>query len=154
LKTMRMLVPLCRTFLLLITLAIMGCGSGGDSDSAPSQTKIVLSNGASISIVDSGNGTNVVQGENLQGVAGFDIRMSYDPAVMNPPTVAQGELVSGFMFAANTTTPGLIKAAIISTRAVSGTGPILMLAFLPGESTGSVALDRVIMIDASGHQLH
>ncbi|MBV5339672.1 MAG: hypothetical protein J0665_08930 [Deltaproteobacteria bacterium] len=55
-----------------------------------------------------------------------------------PLRVTQGELISGAMMAVNTITLGLIKIAIISTKAFSGNGQIATVSFASVTGTGDV----------------
>ncbi|MFZ2948992.1 MAG: cohesin domain-containing protein, partial [Desulfuromonadaceae bacterium] len=80
---------------------------------------------ATISVIPSGPAAFSVEGAGMDGVAGIQFDITYDTASLGTPTVTQGGLITGAMFAANTTSrPGLIKVAIIRTTAFSGSGQI------------------------------
>jgi len=138
------LVPL----LLVTVLVIWGCGNGG-SDGGPT-TSIAFKDGASVSIVPSGNGKYVVQGDNLSGVAGVDLSVSYDSATMSSPTVTLGDLFSGSLFAANPANP--IRIAIVSSTGFSGSGEIATISFATDEGAGEISIEKLEMINSSGRR--
>lgn len=96
-----------------------------------------------ITVAPSDNGVFVIQGNNLDGVAGIDLVVRYDPSVLSSPSVVQGSLVaaSGAVFAANPTfTQSSIKIAIINTKPFSGSGPIATISFAAHTGTGNVVV--------------
>lgn len=106
---------------------------------------------ASVSIVPSGNASYVIQGDSMDGVAGMDLTIRYEAALFQgTPAVKQESLISGAMLAANTSLPGTIKIAVISTRSFSGSGPIATITFV--SKSPSAPLPTVIqsMIDSKG----
>jgi len=54
-----------------------------------------------LTISSSGNGTFVLQGSAVDGVAALDITVRYDVATLTNPQVTQGGLISGAMMAVN-----------------------------------------------------
>lgn len=109
---------------------------------------------ASISIVSTGDASYVIQGNSMDGVAGVDLTIRYEAALFQgTPTVKQESLISGAMLAANTSLPGTIKIAIISTRSFSGSGPIATISF--ASKSPAAPLPTVIhsMIDSKGSAL-
>ena len=136
---------------LLVFLSLLwGCGSGDSGSTAAPTTKIVFSNGASLSIVPAGNGNYVLQGDKLVGVAGMQITVSYDSSAMSSPSVSQDDLFSGAMFAANANIPGTIRVALVGTTPFSGSGQIATVSFASDAGTGSISLGLVNMIDRNG----
>jgi len=130
---------------LLVMLALMwGCGNGGGSASNEIVSKSIFS------ISPSSNSEYVVRGDNMDGVAGIDLTISYDNAALSSPTVTQGGFISGAMMATNTTTPGKIKIAIISSKAISGNGQIATVSFASATGIGNVSITAVNMIDTKG----
>ncbi|MEI7815721.1 MAG: cohesin domain-containing protein [Desulfuromonadales bacterium] len=105
---------------------------------------------AIVSITPSGDSSYTVQGIGMNNVAGIQLDMTYDSASLNSPTVTQGGLVSGAMLAANTSIPGSIKIAIISTNSFSGNGQIATVSFAGRSGTGSITSANVSMIDSTG----
>ena len=131
--------------LVMVILALMwGCGSGGGS-TAP----VVVSKNA-ISISPSSSSEYVVRGDNMEGVGGIDLTISYDSTTMSSPTVTQGGLISGALMAPNTATPGTIRIAVISTKAISGSGQIATISFAAVTGPAKVSITSVSMIDTSG----
>lgn len=142
-----------RTVLLLVVWLIAGCGS--ESGTVPPPRKISFSNGASLNIVDSGAGRYVVQGENLEGVAGFDITIAYDAAKLTSPAVTQGEFVTGFLMGSNTRIDGVVRVALVGVRGVSGTGDVCRVQFsVPEEAAAAIGFNDVKMIDERGKRLY
>ena len=106
---------------------------------------------ASVSITPSGDSSYAVQGNGMVNVAGIQLSIGYDAASLNAPTVTQGGLVSGSMFAANTTTfPGIIKIAIVSTKVFSGNGTIATISFASKTGNGGITSATVSVIDSDG----
>jgi len=109
---------------------------------------------ATVSIAASGDTSYLIQGNGMDGVAGIELNIRYDAvSLKGTPTVRQESLVSGAMFAANTSLPGSIKIAIISTGTFSGSGPIATVTF--ASKTASAPLPTVTpsMIDSKGSPL-
>ncbi len=91
--------------------------------------KAVLSNTATISL----NGTLgnlVVTATDFSGVAGVDLAINYDSSCFSSPVVISGELLSGFLVATNTATPGRVKVAAITSQPVTGSGMIVSVSFM------------------------
>ena len=106
---------------------------------------------AQVVIVPSGNSSYTIQGSGMDGVAGIELTIRYDSvSLQGTPTVKQESLVSGAMFAANTTLPGSVKIAIISSQAFSGSGPIASISFLAKSPSAPLPVVTANMIDAKG----
>ncbi len=97
---------------------------------------------ATVTVIPSGGNSFLVQGGDMNGVAGIDLSISYDSSSLASPSVNQGSLVSGAMFLANANNPGNIKIAIVSTKVFSGSGPIATITF--GSQTGNGRISSVI----------
>lgn len=104
--------------------------------------------GASVSITSSGNGIFIIQGSQMDGVAGMDLNVVYDTPSLAAPSVTQGSLISGAMFAANTNNPGSIRIAVVSTKTFSSNGQIATISFASHTGTGKVTV-TTSMIDAN-----
>ena len=136
---------------ILATLVLMwGCGSGGGT--GPSE---VAGKGATVSVIPSGNGVYVIQGDNMDGAAAIDLTISYDTSTLSSPTVAQGELISGGLMVANTTTPGTIRIAVILAypKKLSGSGQIATVSFAAVTGEGTVSIASAEMVDVKGAPL-
>lgn len=133
------------TLILAILVLMWGCGSGGGT--APNE---VVGKGASVSIIPSSNGEYVIQGDNMDGVAGIELSINYDSSNLSSPTVTQGGLISGALMVVNTSNPGTIKIAIASVKAFSGNGQIATFSFASVTGTGSVSIGSVKLIDING----
>jgi hypothetical protein len=109
---------------------------------------------AQVSIAPSGNSSYVIMGSSMDGVAGMELNIRYDSVLLQgTPTVKQDSLVSGAMFAANTSIPGLIKVAIISNQAFSGSGAIATVTFTSKITVAPLPTLTAQMIDNKGAPL-
>lgn len=91
-----------------------------------------------------------IYGTDVDDVAGIEITLTYDPASLSSPTVTKGELISTSLLVTNTTNPGLIKIAAITSTSFSGSGVIATISFARQLGTGSVSLQSVNMISNKG----
>jgi hypothetical protein len=131
--------------LLLVVLALIwGCGSGGGSTAS-----IIDNKNAMGTVIASGNGTFVIQGNAMANIAGIELNATYDSTSLGTPSVSQGSLIPDAMLVANTKTLGAIKIAIISVKSISGSGPIATVSFASHAGTGNFAL-TANMINTSG----
>ncbi len=106
---------------------------------------------ASVSILPTGNPASFsVEGSGMEGVAGFQLDIAYDATSLTSPTVTQGALVSGAMLAANTSRPGIIKIAVISTKTFSNSGQIATVTFASQRGSGGITSATVSMINSTG----
>lgn len=104
---------------------------------------------AIISISSAGNPASFsVEGAGMDGVTGIQLDIAYDAASLNTPTVTQGGLVTGAILVANTSIPGLIKIAVISTKPFNGSGAIAKITFAKG--SGSIRIASQHLIDSAG----
>ncbi len=102
----------------------------------------------------SGDGTFVLRGDQMAGVAGLEIRIGYDGGTLKNPRVAMGSLVSGMMNAANPANP--IRLAIVGTTPIagSGSGTIATITFdRAGSKPGSVTSLIASLIDGNGKKV-
>ena len=134
-----------RISLLLVVLALMwGCGSGGGSTPSITDSKSAMG-----TVIASGNGIFVIQGNAMADVAGMELNATYDSSSLGTPSVSQGSLISDAMLVANTNIPGAVKIAIISSKAISGSGPIATVSFASHAGAGNFTV-TANMINASG----
>ena len=103
-----------------------------------------------MSVIPFGNSEYIIQGNNMDGVAGIELTMSYDSTVMTSPTVTQGVFISGALMVAKTNVPGTIKIAIITTKTFSGSGQIATVAFATQSVATGMTITSVNMIDNKG----
>lgn len=108
-----------------------------------------LAFGAAISVVPSGNGVFTINGENMDGIAGIELLLSYDPSAMSIPTVTQGSLINGALMAANTNKPGSIKIGIATAGAFSGSGTVAVVSFSQNKASGNLVITSSNTINAS-----
>ncbi|MDD2366249.1 MAG: hypothetical protein PHN84_08805 [Desulfuromonadaceae bacterium] len=106
--------------------------------------------GAILSINTIGDKSYSIQGSNMDGVSGIQLEISYDTSSLKAPNVVQGGLVSGAMIAANTSIPGKIIIAIISTKSFSGNGQIANITFATKTGNGKLTIDSSNIIDSNG----
>ena len=108
--------------------------------------------GASVTIIPSGAGSFVIQGDSMNDVQGIDLTIGYDPSVLSSPTVRWGSLVSGAISIANTTIPGTIRIAIMSTNPISGSGQIASVVFSsPNSGCGITTVSAKIINSKSAN---
>jgi hypothetical protein len=111
---------------------------------------------AILTVSPSGSGTFLVQGTDLDRVAGMDIVIGYDTTTLTNPRVSQGSLISGATMVANTNQPGIIRIAVINAypKVKSGTGPIVSINFNSlGGSPGKISSFTAHLLDVNGVQL-
>ena len=101
----------------------------------------------------SADGTFVLRGDQMAGVAGIDVRITYDASKLSNPRVTMGSLVSGMMSASNPTNP--IRMAIVGTKAIgSGSGIIATITFdRTGSSPGAITAVTGSLIDTVGKKV-
>ncbi len=134
--------------ILLVTL-LAACGGGQQAASTPcnNTAKAVA---ASVSVLSTGNGIFIVLGTDIDGVSGIQLDLNYDTSMLTSPTVTQGGLVSGSIFAANTSIPGLVKIAAITTNPFLGSGTIATISFATQSGSGVITLVTSSIIDGAG----
>lgn len=111
---------------------------------------VQLSLAASTIVVEQ---SGVVNGSGMDGVAGIDLTITYDTAILASPSVSKGNLVSVGMLTANTTSPGLIRIAILSTKPFSGTGQIATVVFASNSGNGGIKSATASIIDVKGNHM-
>ena len=84
----------------------------------------------------------------MDNVSGFDLILKYDTPALAKPTVSQGSLISGAMFAANANTAGTIRIAVVSSKSFSGSGPLVTITF--ETNTGQCYNNYFNPIDSNG----
>jgi hypothetical protein len=104
---------------------------------------------ASVTITPASNGIFIIQGNQMDGVAGIELNVVYDSSSLASPSVNQGNLISGAIMLADTNIPGSIKVAIISTKAFSGSGQIVSISFATHTGSGSIKVSSS-MINSKG----
>lgn len=107
---------------------------------------------ATITVEQSG----AVNGNNIDGVAGIDLTINYDISKLSSPTVTKGSLVSKGILAANTSSPGVIRIAILSsppTTPFSGSGQIASISFASNAGNGGIKSVSASIIDSKGTQM-
>jgi len=130
----------------IASLVLMcGCGSGSGTVTNDTASKV-----ASVSVSSSGNGEYILQGTNLDGVAGIDLTLQYDTAVISSPAVTQSTFTSGAMLVSNTNVPGIIRIAMISVKALSGSGQIAAVTFATQSGAAGIRSITVSMVDIKG----
>lgn len=134
---------------MLVILALMtGCGSGGESS-----PNAVAGKSTAVTIIPSGNGTFTFQGNNLDGVAGIELTVTYDSSFLTTPTISQGSYIGTALFGTNTNyAPSAIKIAIVTAIPFSGGGHIATVNFASHTGTGSITVTGS-MLDSKGAPL-
>lgn len=107
---------------------------------------VQLSHAAATITVDQ---SGVVTGSGMDGIAGIELVINYDSSNLSTPTVTKGSLIPQSMLAANTSVPGVIRIAIISTSPFSGSGQIAAIKFASNSGKGWIKLVSHSMINAA-----
>ncbi len=84
---------------------------------------------AAVTLSPSGGGTYLLAGQALQNVSGLDITITYDAASLGNPRVMSDGLLNGALLMANTTTPGTIRLAAVTSSSVQGSGLLATISF-------------------------
>lgn len=109
---------------------------------------------STLSLLSSGNGGFVLQGEGMENVASLDITIIYDTSTLANPRVASGGLISGALMQVNPNVPGTVRMGIITISPIKGTGTIATLAFdQVGSSPGKIAAINAIITNSNGKPL-
>lgn len=143
--------------LLLVFLCSCG-GGGGTPDCSSTSTLVQASTGkvvasATVSIAPADGLSYSIMGTNLDNVAGMQLDITYDSTSLSSPTVTQGPLVAGALFQANTSRPGVIKIAVISTQAFPVNGQIATISFASRTGNGGITFNTISMINSQGTPL-
>jgi len=144
------------SLILFILALMMGCASGGktvpsqsDSKSVP-VTAATPATTATITILPASPGEFIIQGNNVDDIAGFDVTINYDNAMLSAPTVTKLTDNPGAMMASNTATPGTIRLVMISTKPFSGTARLASASFASVKGQGNISITSVSMVNAKG----
>lgn len=108
---------------------------------------------STLSLVSAGDSAYQLEGTGMEGAAGFDITVYYDPAVLAAPKVAQGALLSGAMLAVNPNAPGVVRISAVTLSPVNGSGQLLTLAFTRTSGGAGIRSLAARLIDLSGKPL-
>ena len=144
------------SILFLTTICLCSCGDGGGTPDCSSTSTVVQTGtgkvvaSATVAVAPADGQSYSILGTNLDNVAGIQLDITYDEASLTSPTVTQGSLVSGAMFVANTTTPGVIRIAIISTHPFASSGEIAKVSFASRAGNGGITSITTSMINSSG----
>lgn len=117
------------------------------------QSAIPSNKGASVSVIPSSAGEFIIQGNNVDNIAGFDLTISYDSATLSSPTVTKSGDNSDVMMAANTNTPGTIRFVMISMKPFSGTVPLAKVSFAKVAGQGGISITSVSMVNSKGEMV-
>jgi hypothetical protein len=109
---------------------------------------------AVITVSSTGSGLFAVQASGMEGAGALDLVLNYDTASLANPRVTQGSLISGAIMAVNVNIPGTIRAAIIRTTGITGSGTLLTIAFdRQGEAAGTIIGMTAKLADTKGQSL-
>mgnify|MGYP001576662831 CR=1 FL=1 len=135
--------------MLAILVLMWGCGSGGEST-----PNAVVGKSTAVTIIPSGNGTFTFQGNDLKGVAGIDLTVTYDSSFLTTPTISQGSFITGTaMFVTNPIySSNAFKIAILTAIPFSGGGHIASVSFASHTGTGSITVTGSVL-DSKGAPL-
>lgn len=147
---------LLAALILAIPVFLSGCVSGGKTvpnDVAGKDTavsSVPSSKGANVSVIPSGTGQFILQGNNADDIAGFDLTVTYDSSTLSVPTVTKNTALADAMMAANTNVPGTIRLVLISTKPFSGTVQLATVSFASSKGQGGISITSVSMVNSKG----
>jgi hypothetical protein len=107
-----------------------------------------------VTLMPSGGGVFVLEGQAFQDVSGLDIALSYDPAVLRDPHIDQGSLINGALMMSNTDDPGIIRIAAVRQGPVQGSGTIARITFSATGQGGDGAISglNVSAVSSAGNK--
>jgi hypothetical protein len=105
---------------------------------------------ASMVVTSLGNGIYVIEGNDLNQVAGMELTLAYDSTALGTPTVSWGNMISGAVKIANTGVPGSIRIAIISTTPFSASGQVAQVSFASSNGSGRITSIMAKVINTAG----
>ncbi len=109
---------------------------------------------STLSIAPAGTGAFLLSGADLDNLAGIDVTVSYDTTLLTNPRVVQGSVISGAMMAVNSDSAGVVRLAVISGKAIRGTGPVATLTFdRTGDSDGLITSLKGKVVGLNGATL-
>ncbi len=109
---------------------------------------------STLSVLPSGNGGFVVQGDGMDDVASMDITITYDASTLSNPRATAGGLIAGALMAVNANVPGTVRVGIVTTSPIKGAGAIATLAFdQVGNSPGRIIAIKTNITNSKGTPL-
>ncbi len=151
----RIIFKIMLGLIVAVAWGLSGCGGGGSSDSSTASALVlsVAVGSAAVSLLPSGGSSYTVMGSGLNGVAGIELTITYDPDTLGTAVVTQGDLVAGALLNSNTSTPGTIRIAVLTPSTISGSGPIAAISFSSGTGTDGIRSISAYMIDSKGNTI-
>jgi len=88
--------------------------------------------------------TATMSADDVTGILAMDIRVEYDPLVLQALSVVRTPISQSFTLTPNLNTPGVIQISLFGTQPLAGSGPLLDIDFEVVGSTGqSTPIDLV-----------
>lgn len=84
---------------------------------------------ANVAMVSVDGKTWMVQASEFDSISGIDLTITYDPSVLGSPTVKEGSFIADSLMTSNTNNPGVVRIAVVTTRPLSGGGPVVQVSF-------------------------
>jgi hypothetical protein len=107
-----------------------------------------------VTIAPSSNNVYALQGNDFSGASGIDVTIRYDAAALANPRVVLGGLTGGALMAVNSSTPGMVRLALVRVTAINGSGTIATVTFDRIKSTGADILSLTSSaISSSGSKI-
>jgi len=129
-------------------LSVTGCGGGGGG------TPEAANRQPAVSIARATSGDYLIQGDNMDGVAGLKLTLTYDSSTMASPTVIRSGLISSGLMEPNTNVPGSIIIGVISSTPFSGSGEIAAVSFASQTGAETLAIASVELYDVKGQMIY
>lgn len=107
---------------------------------------------AIVSLVPSVDGQSwTLQATGFEKISAIDLTITYNTSILSNPTVKQGSFLGGSLLAPNATTPGIVRIAIATDKALTGSGPLATLSFQ--RKAGGAANLKLVSMSAIGEDL-
>ena len=120
-------------------VTIMKCNSGMFLLMTLLLSSVASAWGAPSLIISGQGAVYEMRGEGLEGVAGIDVTVKYDSSRMTNPRVTQKQLIAGAIMMPNLSVPGEVRAVIITSKPITGSGSILGIEFTVfGDRPGAI----------------
>ena len=135
---------------------------GGDPEATNTQPAVPSGGGTpeaantqpAVYIARAPSGDYLILGDNLDGVAGLKLTLTYDSSTMASPTVIKSDLISSGLMEPNTKVPGTIIIGVISSTPFSGSGQIAAVSFASHTGAGALAIASIELYDVKGQMIH
>lgn len=90
----------------------------------------------------------------VTGMAGVDVKIGYDPTLLEVVDAQTGALASGFTLVKNTATPGVLSLALSKATASSGSGALILVKFRVRATAAEGTVSPLTLLRAQLNDIH